>query len=157
MDEMTNYKVTYFPEDANIKDKMLVDNKPVEKISYRKGGVNYTVEYNSKEKNYWTREDGCVVKKAAYKDGVLHGKFERYEMTTAWPIGIDVYPRLAEEGHYINGKRVWRWFYYDEHEGKESVSERMFVNDKDVTDSFGKDKGKSVMDIYKLQQIERSK
>ena len=158
MDKVTGHKIKYFPDNVDTKDKMLDENgRAIERIDYPE--KNEAVMYDYLEGNYWTRElDGQSVyylkEKVAYRDGVKHGKYCGYEITPVGGPSIDFFSRLTCEGHYINGKKVGRWLYYNK-DG--SVNVKMFVNDKDVTDSFGKDKGKSVMDIYKLQQIERSK
>ena len=146
MTPVDNYKVRCFPEGVSSKDKMLKDGKPVEKISFYIDSEHYTIEYNPQEKNYWTREVGYVRRIASYKDGILHGKFRGYDLTPVGGISIDVYPRLAVEGHYINGKKVGRWYYHKE-DGSTDV--KLFIGDKEVAEYKGKGKvGETIKDSY---------
>lgn len=145
------YKVDYFSDEVSTKDKMLKDGRPVKKISFVVNDSKYTIEYDYQEHNYWTREDGCVQHKTTYKDGVRHGKYVGYELTTSGPIGIDFYPRKAVEGHYINGKKTGWWYYYGE-DG--SVDRKMFVNDKDITAEHNKANNKGNCEI--MQAAKRS-
>lgn len=152
---MNNRKVEYFPESVDTKDKMLDENgRAIQEIRCPEEG--YAILYNFRKHNYETRElDGdtiyALTEEVAYRNGVRHGKYVGYELTTSGPIGIDFYPREAVEGHYINGKKTGWWYYYGE-DG--SVTRKLFVKDKDITAEHNKANNKGNFEI--MQAAKRS-
>lgn len=155
--KIERHDVKFFDSSVDRKDKMLdEEGRAIESYCYDGEYCQYTVAYNRVSKNYLTREWGeLLMEEIAYRQGVRHGKYCRYEAACAEVVGIEHFPVLAEEGHYINGKKVGRWFYYNKDGDVKDI--RMFVGGRDVTAEFANEKQKGAMAMYRLQSLGRGK
>lgn len=142
MTKVENYKIEYFPEGENISDKMLKDEKPVKQISFIADNVNYRISYVPWKRIYEMRGDGALAAVFAYREGKLHGRFRRYGLFPCGISGADFYPKVVSEGHYINGKKIGRWYSYkyplnswisDE---PSTCTTKIYCADEDVTRLF---------------------
>ncbi len=142
MADVENYKIEYFSDGEDASNKMLKYGKPVKRIKFVNNAIKYGIEYNSIKNNYEMREDGLVIAEFAFKNGKLHGKFCRYEMFPCGISGADYCPEIVEEGHYINGKKVGKWHFYEYsptawvNNEKPKCTSKVFCGDEDVTHLF---------------------
>lgn len=143
MAKIENYQIKYFPEGEDTSDKMFKDGKPVKQIKFDANGAEYSICYDEMRHRYEMRELEGLRAVFSFKNGKLHGKFTKYELLPYGITGCDIYPEKVAEGHYINGKKVGRWYYYefkpDAWINPEPTikSTRFYCDDKDVTAEIG--------------------
>lgn len=157
MEKVENYKIEYFPKGENISNKMLKSGKPVKQIRFVHNGIKYDIRYNFQAGNYEMSEDGLIAARFAYKNGKLHGKFCRYELFPCGISGAEYCPEIVREGHYINGKKVGRWNFYEYSpfawitNEKPTCTTKIFCEDKDVTKQLG-GVGNMILNLQSLQK-----